>query len=176
MSVTAMPTDADVLQAFRLIDALVSEGADPRLLLPLRSRLAGELLGDAERVNATLADDFELITYAAGIKTIAAADMVVAGVRRLAEAAGAALMWVEFEGLVCSGDTLAAHGLLRKMESAPDGVTITVMRLAIFVHFQDELMTREILYLDPASSQTSLLQGARVPDAESLRQSVDQSG
>jgi hypothetical protein len=60
------PGKPDPLQAFRLIDAELAATAHREQLMALRTRLAGEMIGVPELVEATLAADFTLVTHTQG--------------------------------------------------------------------------------------------------------------
>jgi hypothetical protein len=156
----------DPLQAFRLIDERLGAGAEAgggghrERLVALRTRLAGELLGAAELVDATLASGFELVTHIQGWTSVLGRDAVLASAR----GQGEAMVWVELADLVLDQAVLAGHGELRTLS----GPSLTTAPFAFFVRFDGALMSSEVLYLD-AASETAVPPGAGIPSRESLR-------
>jgi hypothetical protein len=159
------PGDDEVLQAFRLIDKR-ADGDTSALLRSFRERLVGELVGDADRVERTLADGFELITYAAGRRTVTPRAAIVDSVRRLGEARGSLLIWVELDDLVIEDGVLATRGVLQTLCTAQvagsrgqEGVGDTDLCLlsspiALFLRFVGDKMTEETFYLEASPTRT----------------------
>src|SRR5262245_27334149 len=152
--------DADVLRAFRLIDRRLATAPDswsPRLLRPLRDRLAGELIGDADRVGRTLGPAFTLVTHAGGTSTTTDRAGIVETIRRQGQAKGAAMTWLRLADLVVDRDTIAGQGVLRTLlagplaarqgwrDVAPADRCLTTIPIAFFLRFADGLMVSEIL-------------------------------
>jgi hypothetical protein len=154
------PDKVDPLQAFRLIDAKLDRDTHREQLTALRRRLAGELLGAAELVEATLAADFELVTHAQGRTTALNRDAVIASAR----GQGTAVIWVELADLAVEHGVVGGHGVLRTMA----GSLLTTAPLAFFTRFDGRLMTSEVLYLDVAS-ETPVPPEAGVPSRERMR-------
>jgi hypothetical protein len=150
----------DPLQAFRVIDARLGPSAHRERLMTLRKRLAGELLGAPELVDATLAADFELVTHAQGITVVLDRSAVIASAR----GQGAAVMWLELADLAADHGVVAGHGVLRTLL----GSLLTTAPLAFFIRFDGAAMSSEVLYLD-AASETAAPPEAGIPSRELLR-------
>ena len=87
-------------------------------MLALRTRLAGELLGDADLVASTLADGFELTTITGGSSTTTDRDSLIGTIRRQSESEGGVLMWMDLEDLVAEEGAIAGQGLLCMLRAA----------------------------------------------------------
>jgi hypothetical protein len=175
-----MTTEDNVLQAFRLIDLRIAEGAHRDQLQSLKNRLAGELLGDADLVAETLAPDFELVTHVSGVTAVTGRDAIIAGIQGLGQANAGTLMWIELDALVCDRDAIAGHGALQTLgpdvddahpatSANPQGLRLTTMPLALFLRFDGNLMSSEVIYLDPAATRIEALTHASTPSPERLR-------
>jgi len=170
----------DVLQAFRLIDSLLTAGPSLESLLALRDRLAGELLSDADRVASTLADNFELRTVTGGSSTTTDRDALIKSIRRQSEAGGEAMMWMELEDLVVGESALAGQGLLRMLRAAPGATTdgqsdnetvcahLTSIPLAFFLRFERALMTSEVIFMEGPLPESSVLHTGALPSIAQL--------
>lgn len=154
------PDEPDLLQAFRLIDARLDTSAYREQLATLRRRLAGELFGAPELVDATLAAGFELVTHMQGWTAVLDRDAVLASAR----GQGAAVVWVELADLAVDRKVVAGHGVLRTML----GSSLTTAPLAFFIRFDGGLMSSEALYLDVAS-ETATPPDAGIPPRGHLR-------
>jgi hypothetical protein len=177
-AVARAPGEQDLLQAFRVIDDALGASACRGGLLAFRERLAGELLGEAERVATALGPGFELVTHAHGATTVTSRDAVIASIRALGETG--AVIWAELDDLAADRGVVAGHGLLRTLTVAADGGSegpgrsrLTTVPFAFFIRFDGELMSSEVLYMDAAASQTIMLRDATMPSRERLRHLVD---
>lgn len=187
MTAARLPSDDEVLQSFGLIDSRRGAGTGRSLLLILRDRLAGELLGDADRVGATLADEFELVTLANGARTVTARDQLVGSIRAQSELVGGALMWMDLEDLVVDTSAIAGRGRLRTLLTAAGAAArghddigqgnlcVTSLPLAFFLRFDRGLMASEVIYVDPASTEVAVVPGGAMPSVNRLRTLVDEA-
>jgi hypothetical protein len=157
-----MPTDDEILQAFRLIDARIDRSGS---LAVLRERLAGELLGDADRVAATLAPDFELVSHTGGPAATVPASSIIESIRRQGESG--ALMWVELDHLLAEADLVAGEGVLRTYRS--DEGTVTSFPLALFVRVPGDRMAHEVAYMRMDAAETVEVAAGAMPPADRLR-------
>ena len=121
---TVEPEESDLLSAFRLIDEQLAAAPQAENLVVFRERLIAELVGDADRVAATLAPDFSLVTHVGGKTLTSGRDQLVASIQRLGAAPGGALMWLRLESLVADRTTVAGHGFLVTLTAAPVSVTV----------------------------------------------------
>jgi hypothetical protein len=82
--------------------------------------------------------------------------------------------------LVCDRHAIAGHGVLQTLgpdvDAAdpttapnPQGLRLTTMPLALFLRFDGNLMTSEVIYLDPAATRSKALTHASTPSPERLR-------
>lgn len=164
----------DPLQAFRLIDTTLESaalqgtapGASARRgqLATLRRRVAGELLGAPELVDATLTADFVLVTHVRGHTAVLGRDAVLAA----ASGQGGAMTWVELADLAVDHGVIAGHGLLRTL----GGSSLRTGPFALFIRFDGGLMSSEVLYMD-AATQEVLPPDRAVPSRERLRELLD---
>jgi hypothetical protein len=158
---SVQPGEDEVLAAFRLIDDRLARHPGSAALTALRERLAGELVGDGDRVDATLSPGFSLVTHAGGATRTTGREEVIASVRRLGATPGGALMWLSLDGLVVDGDAVAAHGTLLTMSPAPDGgLRRTAAPLAFFIRFDGPAMASESLFLDVQASRSTVVTGS----------------
>ncbi|MCK9875157.1 hypothetical protein MXD61_16265 [Frankia sp. AgPm24] len=164
---TVEPEESDLLSAFRLIDEQLAAAPQAGNLVVFRERLIAELVGDADRVAATLAPDFSLVTHVGGKTLTSGRDQLVASIQRLGAAPGGALMWLRLESLVADRTTVAGHGFLVTLTAAPSGgLRRTVGPLAFFVTSDGPLITSESLYLDPPADETTVLPDATLADRQ----------
>ncbi len=179
-------SEVDVLQAFRFIDALLAAGPRRESLLALRDRLAGELLGDGDRVASTLADEFELTTVAGGSSTTTDRGALIASIGRQGDGDGegdgdgAAMIWMELEDLVVEESAIAGRGMLRMLGSTPGEPTsgqravdlvsshLTSIPLAFFLRFDGALMTSEVIFMAGPLPESTVLR-KELPSIERLR-------
>jgi hypothetical protein len=185
----AGPSEHDVLEAFRLIDRRLADPADPAdpvVLLALRDRLAGELVGDADRVAARLSPGFTLVTHAGGTTTTTR-EALLRGVRRQGATGGASLMWLRLTDLVVDTTSLAGQGSLDTLLTAAvataagrgrsdlteSDLLFTTVPIAFVIRFDGQLMASETLYLDAGSSRVEVLGGEPMPDSRRLLGLVD---
>jgi hypothetical protein len=162
-------TTDDLIQAFRLIDGRLSGDGGRGPLAVLRERLLGELVGDADRVAATLSPDFVLVSHGGGASTTTAGPRMVESIRR--QGAAGMLMWVELDELLVEDDAVAGQGVLRTMRAAgggADGVALTTDPLALFLRFAGDLMTSEVVFLDTAAGGSTTVHGVALPSREHL--------
>jgi hypothetical protein len=164
-------SELDELQAFRLIDSLLAAGPSRPSLHTLRNRLAGELLGDADRVASTLAVDFELRTVTSGSSTTADRQALIESVRRQGE--GDAAMWMELEDLVVEETAIAGQGALNMLRPAPAEVEpsayVTSIPLAFFLRFDGALMTSEVIFMESPHPEATVLRTGPRRSREQLR-------
>lgn len=153
-----------VLQAFRLIGERLDSGAPSLPLDLLRERLVGELLGDAQRVAATLASDFVLVTHAGGPATTLAGSDMVDGISR--QAAAGAILWTELDDLVVEEDVVAGDGLFHTLP--PDSGYVTTLPFAFFIRYANRMMASEVAFLDVSATVTTPLSGGAAPSRERL--------
>jgi hypothetical protein len=157
-----------VLQAFQVIDGRIEEGARLAPLSSLRERLAGELFGDAERVAATLASDFVLVTHTGGPPTTLAGRDMVAGIGRQGEAG--AMLWTELDDLVVEPHVVGGSGLLHTFR--PDPASVTSFPFAFFIHFMGGLMTSEVAFMEVSTAVTTPLAAGARPSLEGFESLV----
>lgn len=181
---TALTTD-NVLQAFRLVDLRLAEPTAPPTLGVLRERLAGELLGDASRVERTLGPGFQLVTHAPAGVTTTDRDALLASISRQGRAQGAVMNWIRLDDLLADGAVLAGQGTLHTLVSgplaaqqgfrdiAPGDLGLTTIPLAFFIRFAAGLMVSEELYLDTAAAGRSVVSGSAAPDPHHCLRLVD---
>jgi hypothetical protein len=177
---TLMKTDTgpgvdDVLQAFHLIDRRLAAAPAPDALRLLRQRLGGELIGDADRVAATLAPAFTLVTHAGGTVTTTDRAALVETVRRQGRSHGAVMTWIQLADLLVDRDAIAGHGVVRTLLAAtmtgpgwpdldPADRCLTTIPLAFFIRFAAGLMVSEEIYLDAGASERAVLRQGSGPD------------
>jgi hypothetical protein len=173
-------THLDLLQAFRLIDSRLAAATSDRQLLALRDRLAGELLNDGDRVGATLADEFELVTITAGSRTTTKRNTLIESMERKSETGDNALMWMELEDLVVDETAIAGQGTLRMLHPAPEvtaresdehgegDASLTSIPLAFFLRFRGNLMSSEVIYMESPSTEVTPLRRGALPTIEQL--------
>jgi hypothetical protein len=168
----AMLSDEHVLQAFRVIGDRLDGGEPAPPLLTLRERLAGELLGDGQRVAATLAPAFSLVTHTGGPPSTIAGRVMVDGISRQGNAG--VMLWAELDDLLVETEVAAGDGLLHTFHPEPG--SITSYPFAFFIHYAGDLMESEVAFLDASAAvTTSLPHGAR-PSVEHLRSLLDFQG
>ena len=143
--------------------------AQRRMLELLRERLVGELLGDTERVFATLAPGFTLVTRIAGTPGSSVGAGAFRAMTAQAATAGV-LVWCEWDHLVVDGDGLVAEGVLNTVRPGgePGGRVRVRTAVVILVAYADGLMPRETLYMDPTAAEVTPLAPEEVPDVASL--------
>lgn len=160
----SLPTAAEPrhVQAFRLLEACGGTDEEVRRVHVLRDRLLGELIGDADRVAATLTADFEL--RMGGSEAAVPGATMVEGIRRQG-AAGLAI-WVELDDLLVRDDRIAANGTLHTLtRHAPDAehaAELASCPIALFLRFAGDLMSSEVIYLDTANASSTSLEAADV--------------
>lgn len=157
-----MNYEGEIRGALRALD---ERGAASEALRVLRERLAGELVGDGDRVAATLAPDFELVGYTGGAATTSSGAAVADSVRGLGSIG--ALLWVLFDDLVVDGDAVAGHGRLRMYR--PDQQAVVTTPIAIFISVAGGQMTREVLFMQATAAETVAVQPGDMPTVEQLR-------
>jgi hypothetical protein len=162
--------DYQVLQAFQVIGERLAGGAPAAPLHTLRERLAGELLGDAPRVAATLAPTFTVVTHTGRpASTVSGRDMVE-GIKRQGETG--VMLWVQLADLVADSNVVAGDGLLHTFRS--DASTVTSFPLAFFIRYAvGGLMASEVAYMDVAATVTTSLPKETAPSIERLRSLLD---
>jgi hypothetical protein len=162
--------DDHVLQTFQMITERLANNAPALPLHTLRERLAGELLGDDQRVAATLAPAFTLVTHTGGAtSTISGRDMVD-GIRRQGEAG--VMLWVQLDDLVVGTDVVAGDGLIHTFR--PDTSALTTFPLGFFIRYAiDGLMTSEVVFMDLSATVTTSLPNGTAPSIERLRVLLD---
>jgi hypothetical protein len=159
-----------MLQAFRMIGARLSGDARAAPLHALRERLAGELLGDHQRVAATLAPAFTLVTHTGGPSSTTSGRGMVDGIKRQGE--NGVMLWVSLDDLVVDADVVAGDGLLHTFRT--DTSSLTTFPLAFFIRFAvDGLMASEVAFMDVAAAVTSALPNEATPSVEHLRSLLD---
>ncbi|MCM3883418.1 hypothetical protein [Frankia sp. R82] len=164
---TVEPEESDLLSAFRLIDEQLATAPGAENLVAFRERMLAELVGDADRVAATLAPGFSLVTQVGGKTLTSGRDQLVASIQRLGAAPGGALMWLRLDGLVADRTTIAGHGSLVTLTAVPSGgLRRTVGPLAFFVTGDGPLITSESIYLDPQADETSVMADATLLDRQ----------
>jgi hypothetical protein len=157
-------SEARVLQAFRLIAERVEAGAPSAPLVALSERLAGELLGDAQRVAATLAPDFVLEAHTGGPTTTLAAKDMVAGIGRQGEAG--VMLWTELDDLMVEPRVVGGSGLLHTFR--PDPGSVTSFPFAFFIHYADRLMTSEVAFMEVSAGVNIQLAVSAMPNVKGL--------
>lgn len=184
MTLSSVPYEDQVRKSFAVVDGLIEHSSAPARLLGFRSRLLGELVYDADLVASTLNPGFELIVNAGGARAQTSGEAMVAGLRTQGATQGAA-MWLDWDDLVID-DVLAGHGELLTLLSptaaaargisgvAPDGLAVTSVPIAFFVRFDGNLMSSEVLYMDPRQTKTTLLEAQSMPTPEQLLALVGQ--
>lgn len=185
MTTHTAPDVDDVLQAFRLIDRRLVEKPALGSLRLLRDRLAGELIGDADRVGRALDPTFTLNTHAGGGITTNDRTALVETVRRQGQAQGGAMTWLRLDDLVVDGNVIAGQGTLRTSLTGtlaarqgwghvnPTDRCITTIPLAFFIRLAD-LMVSEVLYLDVANTSRTVLGDG--PDPHRCLALIDRAG
>jgi hypothetical protein len=148
----------------------LANNAPARPLLTLRERLAGELLGDDQRVAATLAPAFTLVTHTGGTtSTISGRDMVD-GIRRQGQTG--VMLWVQLDDLAVGSDVVAGNGLLHTFR--PDTSALTTLPLAFFIRYAgDGLMTSEVIFMDLSASSTTPIPSDTAPSIGHFRTLLD---
>jgi hypothetical protein len=157
-------SEARVLQAFRLIAERVEVANPSAPLVALRERLVGELLGDAQRVAATLAPDFVLEIHAGGPATTLAGHDVVAGIDRQGEAG--VMLWTELNDLMVEPLAVGGSGHLHTFR--PDPGSVTSFPFAFFIHYADGLMTSEVAFMEVSAGVNTQLAAGAMPHIEGL--------
>jgi hypothetical protein len=132
--------------ANRICDAFAAVDAKPDSLLfaTLRTRLLGELLGDAEGVASTLSPEFELVMHGGPEPVMLGRDAVLSAVRQ--QATAGALMWTEFGFLRESEATLSGHGVLCTLAER----TLVTMPVAAFLRYEGATMVSEVVFAGAA--------------------------
>jgi hypothetical protein len=188
MTTDTEPDEHDVLQAFRLIDQRLLDTPGHRGLRLLRERLAGELIGDADRVGTTLGPAFTLVTHAGASVTRTDRAALVETVHRQGRAKGAAMTWLRLDDLVVEGGAIAGQGVLRTLLTAPLAQRqgwqdlgpadrcLTTIPLAFFIRFAGDLMTSEVLYLAADASERTVLTNGSRPDPDHCLRLIDGGG
>ncbi|ADP80573.1 hypothetical protein [Pseudofrankia inefficax] len=179
------PDENDILQGFRLIDDRLVGDSESFALRALRERLAGELFGDAERVEPTLGSSFNLVTQAGDATTTTGRETLLQGFRRQAAAKGGVMMWIHFEDLVVEGDSIAGQGTLNTMmtgslaaragrsDVAPEDLCLTTVPVAFFIRSAAGVMTSEVLYMNVEASSSSVRRNGTMPDPARFLALVD---
>jgi hypothetical protein len=171
----------DPLSAFRLIDGrLATESRAQRraMLIALRERLAGEMLGEVERVVSAVDDGFVLRTcLPSGAVEVTALDAFREGLARMQPIADQMLMWVELDHLLIEDNSMAGEGVLRTLVTShlaremynasgvdDDCLYLSKLSLAFFIDFTGSKMAAETVYMDPSSASVEPLKGESFPD------------
>ena len=160
------------MRALDLVRSRLVGVSEPGPLRALGERLAGELLGETERSAAVIADSFQLVTRAGGSPIVMDREAVLQSLRTMGDAG--AVTWIEVEGLVVDGDTLALHGAMCSMRPSADHsehVALSASPVAIFVCCADGSMITEELYLDVPGTTTAVVPG-ELPDRALLAAAV----
>jgi hypothetical protein len=162
--------DDQMLQAFRMIAERLAGDAPAAPLHTLRERLAGELLGDDQRVAATLDPAFTLVTHTGGPSSTTSGPDMVDGIKRQGEIG--VMLWVSLDDLVVDADVVAGDGLLHTFRT--DTSSLTTFPLAFFIRFTvDGLMASEAAFMDVAAAVTTSLPNVATPSFERLRSLLD---
>jgi hypothetical protein len=164
--------DEQVLQAFRVIGERLDAGAPPVPLRILRERLAGELLGDGQRVAATLAPEFALVMHTGGPPTTLGGRDMVDGISRQGDAG--VMLWTEFDDLVVEIDAVAGDGLLHTLH--PDPGSIITIPFAFFIRCAGGLMTSEVAFMNVSAAVTRSLTPGDKPSIDRLRPLLQPEG
>ncbi|MDT3443195.1 MULTISPECIES: hypothetical protein [unclassified Pseudofrankia] len=188
MTTDTGPDEDDVLQAFRLIEQRLVETPEHSGLRLLRERLAGELIGDADRVGTTLGPTFTLVTHAGGSVTRTDRAALVETIHRQGSAKGAAMTWLRLDDLVVERDVIAGQGVLRTLLTAalaqrqgwrdigPADLCLTTIPLAFFIRFAGDLMASEVLHLAADASERTVLTNGSRPDPDHCLRLIDGGG
>jgi hypothetical protein len=161
--------DDQMLQAFRMIAGRLEGDTPAAPLRTLRERLAGELLGDEQRVAATLDPAFTLVTHTGGPSSTTSGPDMVDGIKRQGEIG--VMLWVSLDELVVDTDVVAGEGLLHTFHT--DTSFLTTFPLAFFIRFTvDGLMASEVAFMDVAAAVTTALPNV-TPSFERLRSLLD---
>lgn len=161
--------DDQMLQAFRMIAGRLEGDTPAAPLRTLRERLAGELLGDEQRVAATLDPAFTLVTHTGGPSSTTSGPDMVDGIKRQGEIG--VMLWVSLDHLVVNTDVVAGEGLLHTFHT--DTSFLTTFPLAFFIRFTiDGLMASEVAFMDVAAAVTTALPNV-TPSLERLRSLLD---
>lgn len=177
MTVPSPAYETQIRASFEVVDALAGQLLSPARVLAFRRRLLGELVFDGDLVASTLTPGFELVVNAGGARTLTSGAAMVTGLRQGAEQPAA--MWLDWDDLIMNG-ALAGHGQLVTLLSpaaaatrgisglAADGLAVTSCPVAFFVRFDGDLMSSEVLYMDPRQTAVTLLENCPMPAPEQL--------
>ncbi len=155
-----MTLDDRIAQTFRQID----ERPPLRSLAILRARLAAELVGDADGVVATLSPGFEVVFHAGAPMTLGR-EALRGSMQQ--QAADRKLTWVEFDDLVADDTTVAGNGTICTLHLT-DGLLATTP-IAFFARFDEQFMTHEIAFVNPAATATEQVALDDLPTVEHAR-------
>jgi hypothetical protein len=145
------------------LDARIETTSDPEarhMLALLRDKSVGEAIGDLELTLSTLSPAFEMTSRTPGAPEVTASGAPLrAGLERLCH--GDTVVWVEWEHLLLDGSAVMGDGQLFAFSPEPDGSwTVTASAIVVVLEFEDGLITREVVYRDPAAALTEKLQSS----------------
>jgi hypothetical protein len=172
----------DPIRSLSEMDVLVNSysGAPRARLDTLRQRVVGEMIGDLEMIRSATAPNFTYVacTCPGGRRTVPAGQAMSAMFEPLC-AAEDVVIWVAWDHLVADAFAVAGDGLLQVSCSAgsaprygievgdPEAWYLSATQIALFVRYSDDgLIEHEITYMDPATSETTV-----VAASEALRRS-----
>jgi hypothetical protein len=191
---TSTETSGGEMPAGELVAGLLSvtasierepEGPARAMLVALRERLAGELLGDVERTLAVVDDDFVLTVSQPGapISRSNKSDLATS-VEKFSTLAGEMLMWLELDHLVAAGEQLAGSGRMHSTFSAAQAASIlgqeelssgsytATSQIGIFCRFRSGKMIEELILLIPDPAGLVPSPGIEIPDPLELARTV----
>lgn len=157
------------------------EGPARTMLVALRERLAGELLGDVERTLAVVDDDFVLTVSQPGaaISRSGKSDLATS-VESLSALAGEMLVWLELDQVVAAGEQLAASGRMHSTLAGARAASVTgqeelgagtftaTSEIGIFCRFHDGKMIEERILLIPDPAGLVPSPRKEIPDPSEL--------